>query len=159
MLVWCSFYEMLCCFMPDITGHTLSKRSNICLISPQNIYPQVLGIIKIYFGKCETSLCVVFGHKCLLLWISPLDAVYSSLFLIVESWTLTLIEASEAFSSLDAVLGSSMTSWMTHHCALGVILAGRPLLERFTAVPSVLHLWMMALTVIRWSPKALEMAL
>ncbi len=33
-----------------------------------------------------------------------------SLFLIVESWTLTLIEASEACSSLDVVLGSFMTS-------------------------------------------------
>ncbi len=49
-----------------------------------------------------------------------------SLFLIVESWTLTLIEASEASSSLDVVLGSFMTSWMSHRCSLGVILVGRP---------------------------------
>ncbi len=80
-----------------------------------------------------------------------------SLFLIVE--TLTLIEASEACSSLDVVLGSFMTSWMSRHCALGVIFVGRPLLGRFTTVPSFLHLWIMALTLVRWIPKALEMAL
>ncbi len=70
-----------------------------------------------------------------------------------------LIEASEACSSLDVVLGSFMISWMSCHCALGVILVGRPLLGRFTTVPSFLHLWIMALTVVHWSPKALEMAL
>ncbi len=71
-----------------------------------------------------------------------------SLFLIVESWTLTLIEASEACSSLDVVLGSFMTSWMSRQCVLGVILVGQPLLGRFTTVPSFLHLWIMALTVV-----------
>ncbi len=80
----------------------------------------------------------------------------ASLFLIVESWTLNLIEASEACSSLDVFLGSLMTSWMSRHCALGVILVGQPLMGRFTTVPSFLHLWIMALTVVRWSPKALE---
>ncbi len=59
-----------------------------------------------------------------------------SLFLIVESWTLTLIEASEACRSLDVVLGSFMTSSMSRRCAHGVILVGRPLLGRFTTVPS-----------------------
>ncbi len=57
-----------------------------------------------------------------------------SLFLIVESWTLTLIEASEACISLDVVLGSFMTSWMSRHCALGIILVGWPHLGRFTTV-------------------------
>ncbi len=51
-----------------------------------------------------------------------------------------------------------MTSWMSCHCALGVILVGWPLLGSFTAVPGFLHLWIMVLTVVRWSPKALEMA-
>ncbi len=68
-----------------------------------------------------------------------------SLFLIVESLTLTLIEASEACSSLEVVLGSFMTSWISRCCSLGVILVGRPLLRRFTTVPSFLHLWIMAL--------------
>ncbi len=143
---------MKCCFgfLPDVTGHAPSKKFNFCLISPQNICPKVLGIIKIFFGKCETSLCgffLVSSGYCLgtLPWMPFL--------------TQTLIEASEACSSLDVVLGSYMTSWMSRHCALGVILVGRPLLGRFTTVPRFLHLWIMALTVVRWSPKASEIAL
>ncbi len=64
-----------------------------------------------------------------------------------------------ACSSLDVVLGSFKTSWMSRHCTLGVILVGQPLLGRFTPVTSFLHLWIMTLTVVRWSPKALKMAL
>ncbi len=52
-----------------------------------------------------------------------------------------------------------MTSWISHCCTLGVIFVGQPLPGRFTTVPSLIHLWIMALTVIRWSPKALDMAL
>ncbi len=156
---WYDVLFMQCCvgFTPDSKPF---KKLNFCHISPQNICPKFLGIIKIFFGKCETSLCVLFGQQWLLPWNSPMDAVFAhGLFLIAESWTLTLIEASEACSSLDVVLGSFMTSWMSCHCALGVILAGRPLLGRFTTAPSFLYLWIMALTVVRWSPKALEMAL
>ncbi len=47
-------------FAPDVTGHTPSKKLNLCLISPQNICTKVLGIINIFFGKCETSLYVLF---------------------------------------------------------------------------------------------------
>ncbi len=43
--------------------------------------------------------------------------------------------------------------------SLGVILIGQPLLGRLTTVTSFLHLWIMALAVVRWSPIALEMAL
>ncbi len=79
-----------------------------------------------------------------------------SLFLIVESWTLTLIEASEACSSLDVVSAffydlldeSSLRSWRPNHSWEGSSL-----------VPSFLHLWIMALTEVRWSPKALEISL
>ena len=73
-----------------------------------------------------------------------------SLFLIVESCTLILPEASEACSYLD-VLGSFMTSWESH--ALGVICVGRPLLGRFTTVPSYHYLWIMALSMVHWSFK------
>ncbi len=51
-----------------------------------------------------------------------------------------------------------MSSWMSHRCTLRVILVGWQLLGRFTTVTSFLHLWIMALTVVPWSPKALEMA-
>ncbi len=41
---WYDFLFMKCCvdFMPDVTGHTPSKKFNFCLISPQNICPKVL---------------------------------------------------------------------------------------------------------------------
>ncbi len=74
LLVWCSFYEML---MSGVTGHAPSKKFNFYRISPQNICPKVLGIIKIFFGKCETSLCVLFGQQWLLPWNSPMDAVFA----------------------------------------------------------------------------------
>ncbi len=45
---------------------------------------------------------------------------------------------------------------MSRRCALGVILVDRSLLGRFTTVPCFHHMWIMALTVVRWSPKALE---
>ncbi len=134
---WYDVLFMKCCvgFMPGVMGHTPSKKFNFCLISPQNICPKFLGIIKIFFGKCETSLCVLFGQQWLLPWNSPMDAVLPSLFLIVESWTLTLIEASEPCSSLDVVLlffydlldESLLRSWgnfgrlatpgKVHHCS------------------------------------------
>ncbi len=60
---------------PDVTGHAPSKKLNFCLISPQNIWPKVLGIIEILFGKCEASLCVIFDQKWLL--SSPMDAVFA----------------------------------------------------------------------------------
>ncbi len=68
-----------CCvdFTPDVTGHALSKKFNFCLISPQNICPKALGIFNIYFGKCETSLFVIFGQQWLLPCISPMDAVFA----------------------------------------------------------------------------------
>ncbi len=34
-----------------VTGHTPSKKFNFCLISPQNICPKVLGIIKIFLAN------------------------------------------------------------------------------------------------------------
>ncbi len=40
---------------PDGMGHTPSKKFNFCLVSPQSIFPKVLGI-KMFSGKTETSL-------------------------------------------------------------------------------------------------------
>ncbi len=62
---------MLCWF------YAPSKKLNLCLISPQNICPKVLGIIKIFFGKCERSLCVLFGQQWLLPWHFPMDAIFA----------------------------------------------------------------------------------
>ncbi len=149
---------MKCCvgFPSDVTGHTPSKKLNSCRISPQNICPKVLGIIKLFFGKCETSLCVLFGQQWLLPWNSPMDAVFAqslSYCWIMNTdlnWGLQFFRCCSGFF-YDLLDESSLP--------LGVILVGRPLLGRFTTAPSFLHLWIMALSVVRWSPKALEMAL
>ncbi len=111
-------------FMRDVTGHTPSKKFNLCLISQKNICQKVLWTIKIFFGKCETNLFVLFGQQWLLR-NSPMGAVFAQ--------SLTLIEASEVCSCLD-VLGffydlldeSSLRFWSNfgrpvtpgkvHHC-------------------------------------------
>ncbi len=77
LLVWCSFYEMLCWFYARCNGTHTFQTVQLCHISPQNICPKVLGIIKIFFVKCETSLCVLFGEQWLLPWNSPMDAVFA----------------------------------------------------------------------------------
>ncbi len=145
--------------MPDVTGHTPSKKFNFCLISPQNICPNVLGIIKIFFGKCETSPWVIFGQQCLLSWNSPMDAVFAQS--LSYCWTMNtdLNWGKWGLQFFRWCSGFFMTSLMSRHCALGVILVGRSLLGRFTTFPSFLHLWIMALTMVRWSLKALEIAL
>ncbi len=69
---------MKCCvgFTSDVTGHTPSKMFNFYRISPQNICPKVLGIIKVFFAKCETSR-FLFGQQWLFPWNSPMDAVFA----------------------------------------------------------------------------------
>ncbi len=113
----------------------------------------------IFWQMWDEALCYFWSAVAFVLELSHGCCFCPVSFLIVESWTLTLIEASEACSSLDVILGSFMTSWMSYRCALGVILVDRPLLVSFTTVTIFLHLLIMALTVVRWSPKALEMAL
>ena len=61
--------------------------------------------------------------SCFGLGTVPWMPLLSSLFLIVESWTLTLTEASEACRALD-VFTSKTSCW----CTLGVSLVGWPLL-------------------------------
>ncbi len=158
LLVWCSFYEILCWFYTRCNGtHTFQK---VQLLSHQSTeyLPKSLGDNQdIFLANVRRAFVFFLVSSGFCLRTLPWMPFLPSLFLIVE--TLTLIEASEACSSLDVVLGSFMTSWMSRHCALGVIFVGRPLLGRFTTVPSFLHLWIMALTLVRWIPKALEMAL
>lgn len=121
-------------FTPDVTGHIPSKKLNFCRISPQSICPKVLGIIKIFLANVRWAFVYFLVSSGFCLGTLPWMPFFPSLFLIVESWTMTLIETNEACSSLDVVLGSFMTSWMSRRCALGVILVGRPLLGRFITV-------------------------
>ncbi len=152
---WYDVLFLKCCvtFTPDVMGHTPSKKFNFCLVSPQSIFPKVLGIIKMFSGKTEMSFYVLFAQQRFWSWNSAMQAIFAQS---LSSWTLTLTEVSEACSSLDVVVGSFVTSWMSRCCALGVILVGRPLLGRFTTVPCFRHLWIMALPVVRWSLKAVR---
>ncbi|MEQ2221523.1 hypothetical protein ILYODFUR_016822 [Ilyodon furcidens] len=88
-----------------------------------------------------------FIEKCEMGFVSPLNSPMGqfSHSPVVEKGT----EASEAFSVIDVVLGYLLTSRMSQ-CALGVILAGWPLLGRFSTV-----LWKMAL-IVAPSLKVLE---
>ncbi len=125
---------MKCCvgFPSDVTGHTPSKKLNSCRISPQNICPKVLGIIKLFFGKCETSLCVLFGQQWLLPWNSPMDAVFAqslSYCWIMNTdlnWGLQFFRCCSGFF-YDLLDESSLHSWSNfgrpatpgkvHHCS------------------------------------------
>ncbi len=120
---------MLCCFDAKCNGtHTFQK---VKLLSHQSTeyLPKSLGDNQdIFWQMWDEPLCSFLVSNGFCLGTLPWMPFLPSFFLIVESWTLTLIEASEACSSLDVVLGSFMTSWMSRRCALGVILVGRPLL-------------------------------
>ncbi len=100
-----------------------------------------MGIIKVFWANVRWAFVFFLVSDGFCLGTLPWMSFLPSLFHIVESWALTLIEASEACSSLNVVLGSL---WPP-----GVNLVGQPLLGRFTTVPSFLHLWIMALTVVQ----------
>ncbi len=59
-----------------------------------------------------------------------MDAIFCPVSFLLLNHEHELIEASEAYGSLDVVLGSLMTSWKSRRWALGVILVGRPLLGK-----------------------------
>lgn len=46
------------------------------MLCPQNIFPKVLEIIKMFFGKWEMSHCVIFGQQWCLPFNSPMDAIF-----------------------------------------------------------------------------------
>lgn len=50
------FIKWCVSLMSDVMGLT-----KFCLMSPWNIFTKVLGIIKMFFGKCEISLSALFG--------------------------------------------------------------------------------------------------
>ncbi len=133
---WYDVLFMKCCvgFTPDVMGHAPSKKFNFCSISPQNICPKVLGIIKVFLGKCETNLCVLFGQQWLLPWNSPMDAVFAqslSYCWIMNTdlnwgkWGLQFFRCCSAFF-YDLLDESSLRSWSNfgrpatpgkvHHC-------------------------------------------
>ncbi len=75
-------YDVLflkCCvtFTPDVMGHTPSKKFNFCLVSPQSIFPKVLGIIKLFSGKTEMSFYVLFAQQRFWSWNSAMQAIFA----------------------------------------------------------------------------------
>ncbi len=110
---------MLCGFKARCNGtHTFQK---VQVLSNQSTEYLPKKRQAFMFFLVSSSFCLRY-----LPWMPFLP----SLFLIVESGTLTLIEASGACSSLDVVLGCFMTSWMSCRCTLGVILVDWPLLQK-----------------------------
>ncbi|MEQ2313725.1 hypothetical protein AMECASPLE_005004 [Ameca splendens] len=51
----CCFFKYCVSFTPDVTRPTPFQKFHFCLVSRQNTFPNVLGIIKIFFGKCGTG--------------------------------------------------------------------------------------------------------
>ncbi len=131
-----------------------------------------------YFGICHTWMIqiikqILILHKdnlskykmqfwnsdFILPWNFPIDAVSAQSLsycwimntdLNWSKWGLPFFRCCSGFF-YDLLDESSLRSWSNF---------GRPATPgRFTTVPSFLHLWIMALTVVRWSPKVLEMAL
>ncbi len=156
LLVWCSFDEMLCWFFIRCNGTRTFKKVKLLVHQFTEYLSKILGIIKIFLAKCETSLCVLLSQQWLLPWNSPMDAQSLSDCWIMNThlnWGMWGLQFFRCCSGLfyDLLDESSFHSWSNF---------GRSaLLGRFITIPSFLHLWIMALTVVRWSPNALEMAL
>ncbi len=76
---WYDVLFLKCCvtFTPDVMGHTPSKKFNFCLVSPQSIFPKVLGIIKMFSGKTETSFYVLFAQQRFSSWNSAMQAIFA----------------------------------------------------------------------------------
>ncbi len=128
------FFFMKCCvgFMPDVTGHAPSKKFNFCL-SPQNICPKVLGIIKIFWQMWDEPLFfLVSSGFCLgtlplmpflpslsYYWIMNTDLNWGK-------WGLQLFRCCSGFF-YDLLDESSLRSWINfgrpatsgkvHHCS------------------------------------------
>ncbi len=119
---------MLCWFYARCNGTQTFQKVQLWSHQSTEYLPKSLGDNQdVFWQMWDEPLCSFWSAVAFALELSHGCRFLPSLFLIVESWTLTLNEASEACSSLDVVLGSFMTSWMSCHCALGVILVGQPL--------------------------------
>ncbi len=81
---WYVLFLKCCYFYARCNGtHTFQKVQTF--VSPQSIFPKVLGIIKMFSGKTETSLYVLFAQQRFCLGTLPCRPFLPSLFLMVES--------------------------------------------------------------------------
>lgn len=101
----------------------------------RTVFQRVWGSSRCVVGKSRWALMFfwVSSGFCLatLPWMPFLSSVY---------WINNFIDVREAYSSLKVLLASFLTSWVSHHHALWLILEGQPLLLWFTVIPSPLHL-------------------
>ncbi len=129
------FIKTCVSFMPNVTGHTPSKKFNFCLISPQDCFSISLGDNQNILGKFEMSLCVLFGQQWLLPWNSPMDAIFVqslshcwiiNIDLSLGKWGLQFFRCCSGFfyDLLDESLlrswinfGRSTTPGKVHHCS------------------------------------------
>ncbi len=112
-------------FTPDLMGHTPSKMLNF-VSSVHRIFAQKSWDNQYIFWQMWDEPLCTFGKQWIWLGNLPWIPFLPSLFLIVESWTLTLTEASEACSS-GFFYESSLRSWSNfgrpaspgkvHHCS------------------------------------------
>lgn len=168
-------------------GHEVAKQQQTITLSSPCQTVGVMTIEQSHKNLGNHPLCCFWSavlHSLELCHGCNLCPVFSSL---LSHETLTLTEVREAGSSLNqrssptrprpitALRGHLVqdctawgpllqllpfaTSWMSHQSALGVISIGWPFLRKFTTVPYFLNLWIMALTMICWSPKALGITL
>ncbi len=130
------FSEMLCYFYTRWMGHTPSKSSTF-VSSVHRVFSQKSwGSWRCFLAKLRWAFMFFLLGSGFGLGTLPCRPFLPSLFLMVESWTLTLTEESEACSSLDVVVGffcdlldeSSLRSWgnfgrpatpgKVHHCSM-----------------------------------------
>ncbi len=79
LLVWCTFYEMLCWFYARCNRtHTFQRNIHLSLQSTDYL-PKSLGdnqdIFWYFLTNLRRAFCVLFGQQWLLTWNSPMDAV------------------------------------------------------------------------------------
>ena len=140
---------MKCCvsFTPDVTGRTPSKKFLFCLVSPQNIFPEVLGIIKMFFWRmwdeplCSFWSAVVFtlelSHGCIFAQSLSYCRIINT-DLNWGEWGLQIFRCCSGFFC-DLLDESSMRSWSNF--GRPASWEGSPLFQVFSICGYWLSLW------------------
>ncbi len=153
---------MLCWFYARCNGtHTFQI---VQLLSHQSTeyLPKSHWDNQIFFGKCETSLCVLFGQQWLLPWNSPVDAVFAQSLaycwimntdLNWGKWGLQFFRCCSGFI-YDLLNESSLNSWSNfgrlatpgkvHHCYKFFFICGYWLWPWFAGALSLCYTFRMS---------------
>ena len=103
---------------PDVTGPMSSKTFNLRLISPLKTIPKVMRSSRCFWQERDKAF-VVFAQLCFEPCSSPMAAIFAPVSVLMWNHIhyFDFTEESEACCSLDVYLGSSLTSWISCHCA------------------------------------------